>query len=505
MARTAPAFYCDKTNKVPLGVPENFIAQPLTSLTDLHTINTRSPADLTPCSTPETDDGATSTDQKLQSPRDKPSLAELFANFLDNYIPQEEAKLQNGHKVPVSWLQAIDPSRVNDDSLDLAILALSLVCLGRKYGDERLRHEGTANYGRALRRLQDILSHHSLLFEEQTLASCMALSTFEASAPSSEYVYRTLVDRVSSYSKRQGRTLADGSATWKIVLALATRRSTYLAQQDWLTVPWKEHAKSDFDQLLDIMAQMAILLEDASRFNASTTFNNIPHAQRIELFQHGWEFHSRLEDWYQGFLRKHHQAGPLYHERPSSARFLSQFAAASVFPTSLHFPKFEIARLHLSYWTILLLLYSCVLTIPPSSPSLGSVNPTSLSRIVGATSVENVFEIPRRALELARMIAQSMEYLLSEDMHILGPQKVFFALRTAMHVFTSMGQGEQEHWCKGIFEELDRRGFPFGKILCRCEWDDLPALLSGKFTVAGQDVSSQLNSGTHDVWKNKPI
>jgi hypothetical protein len=138
----------------------------------------------------------------------------LFGNFLDKYIPRDEAELQNGHRVQVSWLQAIDPSQVKDGSLDLAILALSLVCLGRKHGDERLRREGTANYGRALHRLQDILSHHSLLFEEQTLASCMALSTFEASVPRSEK--RTVVDRTSSYSKFQARIPPDGSAMWKV-------------------------------------------------------------------------------------------------------------------------------------------------------------------------------------------------------------------------------------------------------------------------------------------------
>ena len=233
------------------------------------------------------------------------------------------------------------------------------------------------------------------------------------------------------------------------------------------------------------MAQIATLIEKAARLNTTTAFD-IPRAQRIGLLQQGWEFHSQLENWYQELLRK--QAGPLYYERPSSARFLSQLA--SVFPKSLHFQNFEIARLHLSYWTILLLLYSSILTIPFSSPS--DVNPTSSL----VASVENEFT-HRQALELARMIAQSMEYLLSEDMHILGPQKVFFALRAAMHVFTSTEQVQEMDWCKEIFEELDRRGYPFGKILCRCEWDDIPALLSGN-SISGKDLSSQ-NSCTHNV------
>lgn len=272
----------------------------------------------------------------------------------------------------------------------------------------------------------------------------------------------------------------------QIVLALATRKSTYLARKDWLTVPWKLHPKSDFDHLLDIMAQISTLIEKAARHDTTTAFTTpLAHAQRIRLVQQGWELHSQLETWYQGLVRK--QAGPVYYERPWSAQFLSpQFS--SVFPTSLHFPNFEIARLHISYWTILLILYSSILTMPiPFLSRNGSnVGPTSTYSLVVA-SVENDFP-PSRALELARMIAQSMEFLLSEDMHILGPQKVFFALRTAMHVFTSMEQAKEVDWCMRIFEELDRRGYPFGKILSRCEWDDIPALLSGKLTL-GKDVS----------------
>ncbi|EXJ84468.1 hypothetical protein A1O3_05136 [Capronia epimyces CBS 606.96] len=442
--------------------------QPLASLTDLRTITTGSAYDITPCRTPETDDSVTSKSQKLQCTRRALSLSELFDNFLDNYIPTE-AELQNGHKVQVSWLQAIDPSQVplNDASLDLAILALSLVCLGRKYGDERLRYEGTANYGRVLHRLQDILSHHSLLLEEQTLASCMVLSTFEASTPQSTNKTNTggwasHVEGVARLIQFRGPDLHVAGLSHRLFLdfrstgithALATRKSTYLAQQDWLTVPWKIQPKSDLDQLLDIMAQIATLIEKAARL--TTAFDDL-HAQRIALVQQGWEFHSQLKNWYQGFLQK--QAGPLYYERPSSSRFLSQ--PASVFPKSLHFQNFKIARLHLSYWTVLLLLYSSILAIPFSS--LSDVNPTS--NLI--TSVENEFT-HRQALELARMIAQSMEYLLSEDMHILGPQKVFFALRAAMHVFasTEAEDGQEMDWCKEIFEELDRRGYPFGKIL----------------------------------------
>lgn len=223
------------------------------------------------------------------------------------------------------------------------------------------------------------------------------------------------------------------------------------------------------------MAQIATLLEKAEQLNTTTAFD-IAHAQRVGLVQQGREFHSQLENCYQGLIRK--RAGPLYCERPSSAPYLSQLA--SVFPKSLHFQNFEIARLHISYWTMFLLLYSSVLSKPFSSLSIGNPAPNLVA------SVENGIT-HRQPLKLARMIAQSMEFLLSEDMHTLGPQTVFFALRAAMHVFVSTEQEKEVDWCKEVFEELDRRGYSLGKILCRCEWDDIPALLSGN-GFSGRDV-----------------
>lgn len=64
----------------------------------------------------------------------------------------------------------------------------------------------------------------------------------------------------------------------------------------------------------------------------------------------------------------------------------------------------------------------------------------------------------RQALALATKIAQSIEYLLSEERHISVPQKVFFVLRAAMHVFTCMDEWQEVEWCRAIFEELDRQG-----------------------------------------------
>lgn len=86
-------------------------------------------------------------------------------------------------ELPVSWLQSLMPLQGTNHSLDLAMSALSLVRLGRDTNNGSLRHEGLANYGKALEGLHDILANEKFVFEDQTLASCMILLVFEVNIP----------------------------------------------------------------------------------------------------------------------------------------------------------------------------------------------------------------------------------------------------------------------------------------------------------------------------------
>jgi hypothetical protein len=84
----------------------------------------------------------------------------------------------------ISWIQAVASWRGKYASLNLAMSALSMICLSRTGGDERHQSEGAVKYGQVLRDLQDTLAIDSLALEEQTLASCMTLTIFEVMAPS---------------------------------------------------------------------------------------------------------------------------------------------------------------------------------------------------------------------------------------------------------------------------------------------------------------------------------
>lgn len=170
---------------------------------------------------------------------------------------------------------------------------------------------------------------------------------------------------------------------------------------------------------------------------------SFPSTQELTSFlEHSWAIERRLRLWYRGLigfpriLYSEHQALSM----SPRLRHLS--------PISLYFPSFDIARMHLFYWAALLLIYSNIRSLQHLlHPDL---SPTTLDPTI---------------LLINSKIVQSIPYLLSPSAHIMGPQNVFFPLRIAQHSFSQLTRKEdEEEWCRDVFDELDRRGFPFGKI-----------------------------------------
>jgi hypothetical protein len=139
------------------------------------------------------------------------SVSQLFEYYLSDYIPQGEKAKQDP---PVSWLQTVqDTGNLGKTtSPPLAITGLSLVRLGRKHQNVELQSEGMAVYGQALEGIQAILSSDDLIFEEQTLASCMTLLAYDVSPifRLSHFVGAVHSDMQTMYSKHPARMYGDG-------------------------------------------------------------------------------------------------------------------------------------------------------------------------------------------------------------------------------------------------------------------------------------------------------
>ncbi|CZR52366.1 uncharacterized protein PAC_02243 [Phialocephala subalpina] len=402
-----------------------------------------------------------------RSERVSTSLSQLFEHFLSDYIPQGGKAKQDP---PVSWLQTVQNTGNlgKNTSLPLAITALSLVRLGRKLQNVELQNEGMAVYGQALEGIQSILSSDDLIFEEQTLASCMTLLVFEVLETSGSNVrgWISHVQGISQLFQLRGPGLHISESSHRlflgfrptgIVYALATRRSSYLGDEEWLTIPWQRVPKSDFHHLLDIMARMPGLIE---RTELAISMDAIlPSPTEMEsLRERYWAIERQLRTWYINLVDS--STTPLRSE--TSPRTIASATLSDLQPltdSSLNFPSFEIARMHLFYWAALLLIYNNLTSIPSPSTSLHQFPQVHLQSEIHTT---------------ATLIARSIPYLLSPETQTMGPQNVCFSLRNAMHAFSELGEDREERWCRDVFEELDKRGFPLGKILANVKWEDIP-------------------------------
>ncbi|TVY41895.1 putative membrane protein [Lachnellula subtilissima] len=366
---------------------------------------------------------------------------------------------------PVSWLQTVQNTGNvgNNTSLPLAITALSLVRLGRKHQNVELQNEGMAVYGQALEGIQAILSSDDLIFEEQTLASCMTLLVFEVLETSGSNVrgWISHVNGISQLFQLRGPELHVSESSHRlflgfrptgIIYALATRRSSYLGDEEWLTVPWQRFPKSDFHHLLDIMARMPGLIEQTEHaISMDAILSSLTEMESLR--ERCWAIERQLRTWYINLVDS--STTPLRSETsPRTIASATLYDLRPLTDSSLNFPSFETARMHLFYWAALLLIYNTLTSIPSPSTSLHQCPQVHIQTEIHTT---------------AMLIARSIPYLLSPKTQTMGPQNAFFSLRIAMHAFSELGEDREERWCRDVFKELDKRGFPFGNILPNSE------------------------------------
>lgn len=173
-----------------------------------------------------------------------------------------------------------------------------------------------------------------------------------------------------------------------------------------------------------------------------------------------WAVECQLRTWYTNLMDS--SAMPLRSE--TSLMTITSAMLPDLQPltdSSLDFPNFGIARMHLFYWAALLIIYTNLTSMPSPSTSLHQFPQDDLRLEIHTT---------------AMLIARSIPYLLSPEMQTLGPQNVCFPLRTAMHAFSELGENREEKWCRDVFQVIDERGFPFGKIIANKKWEDIPQL-----------------------------
>ena len=243
-----------------------------------------------------------------------------------------------------------------------------------------------------------------------------------------------------------------------MIQCIQYRKSTFLGNPEWLTLPWGKKGKDIYQQLYDKGFLLGALLEDIDNAGLAKENNNLSVVSgflgRLSSLDED------LNLWFRVLLQQ--SPSPLYwHVEPtSSSRHLIEYAQPR---PPFAFRTLLSANTIVKYWGLRIILSNTIaltcqrvlsmttqLPAYPSSstspPILQDLHVMSL-RLLKANAGPNI-------LEFATNIVRSMSYCLNENMGLIGAQKSLFPMRIALFVL-QRHPGEDLKWCQAMYQELN--------------------------------------------------
>ena len=282
-----------------------------------------------------------------------------------------------------------------------------------------------------------------------------------------------------------------------MIQCIQFRKSSFLGESDWLTIPWGGTGKDVYQRLYDKGLALGALMEEmdnADLTNAGTRTSQVPlYLQRCS------EMHADFEAWYQELLQQ--SPSPLYWTTESNIpavtarESLTKDACASQTLPPFSFPSLRLAYITATFWALKLMLSSTIALTCGAVLSSASTNPSSSFDPDPAVDLRDTAHrllsqhSNSRRLELATNIMRSMPYSLNESMGLLGAAKSLFPLRAALFCLRRQ-PGEELKWCQAVYQELEtKKGLRYAREIAK---------LDGKYSPAGlaaQHGSETLGEG----------
>ncbi len=336
-----------------------------------------------------------------------------------------------------NWTHFI-PELVNNDlSLQLAFLALSSSRIGHDSHDENLLASSQNLYGKALREMQRALSDPKRRNTEEVILACSTLGLYEifetqasaavqlGAAPNGWLLHAAGVGRLLQARGPESFATAKGHSIFLHVRVLITirystaRKACFLSQPQWLTLPWKNHAKNMLHKMMDVMVFLPEVLETYDNLQADTGLDlGEARRERQSLLAKCIVLDKQLQKWYTALCAEVN-GRPLWHTFPSDD-------VSYPFSHMFRFDESVVAYTMLLYWT-------CSMTLQATMRHLQYM----LGQ--GGAELSDVGTSPYHINPrfYAVNIAQSLPYMLHPDMGSLGPNLALFPLGMTFAFFSA--------------------------------------------------------------------
>lgn len=261
-----------------------------------------------------------------------------------------------------------------------------------------------------------------------------------------------------------------------MISCIQDRRTSALASAKWLARDWDETSNSLHPTIYDKGLVLASLLEEIDKANLSSASDST----QFYFLQRCLGMDTELDIWYEEFVIR----------TPSSPYWPTPLVVRSDSPgllpgprgqPRLSFANLSIASTTITFWALKIIISSTIATA--CSAILSS--PTRRQGVASFDTVETVSTGPDdvkdksdpvsspdeatakaqrlskqydfiQRKDLATLIVRSMPYCLNFNMGLLGPQRAFFALRTALGLLKSNPSPEQK-WLRSNHKKLSER------------------------------------------------
>jgi hypothetical protein len=281
----------------------------------------------------------------------------------------------------------------------------------------------------------------------------------------------------------------------QIVNALGSRTATFLAEKEWMTLPWRDSIKSVHHELLDLMAKIPSILEQAQ----SITYKPEAHeilSSTLSLIEKCWDLNNQFQEWKRKFPMEEKPLWRLEVKNQTDNESVSDLN--NLCPVILSFDDICTAHMYILYWSSLIFLHGLM---PKVYRSLHGDPEDSYSKTcLVCSQPENsqtcycgslhlfqkhldfdVSVLPPLTEEMnvqghALNIVQSTDYFMRPQFGPRSPGLVIFPLLVAMQHFMSH-PGNELIWCHVIFKRLNDCGYPLGSILSKLQWRQYPPSL----------------------------
>ncbi|EPE28338.1 hypothetical protein GLAREA_09458 [Glarea lozoyensis ATCC 20868] len=349
------------------------------------------------------------------------------------------------------WVEVLPTIVSNGESKDnvvpLAIKALYQSIIKKDRMGE-LDPDYTESYAAALARLRKALpdSHTSQYVGFAAASMCLTLS--EVLFPTTTDGWRRHIQGISDLMQLIGPDVHRSGAAYKLFVgfrpllvteAFIARKATFVASQEWISIPFQFNTASPMQTLLSYATIIPSLLEKADFDTASPTTDDIcAEFEQVLCTLLQWE-NTQVEVEF---------GNPYWAKAATSTTISSHGSSPS---TLLWFPNILFANAFTHLWTFQIICLSEIARLRAGrTDTLLSTKSSLPSEIMNEDYV----------FKLSTKICQSMEYQLQDEMKLYGPASVLFPLRIARATFDSDPARHQKEisWCDEFVDQLRSKG-----------------------------------------------